>query len=136
MWLQCKFRVNANSIAQHLIQKWNNDKCQCECKKYRGSKKDYRWNPSTSICENNRYLESAVDDSVIVCNEIISVTSSLSINMANTLSTNVTSIVSVNSNDKKKDINWNVTFCTRFLINHITIYICHYLLSLWKTLLW
>ena len=38
-------------------QNWNNDKCQCECKKCCTCKKDYSWNPSTCLCENSRYLE-------------------------------------------------------------------------------
>ena len=36
-------------------------------------KKNYGWNSSTCICENSRYLKSIVDDSVVVCNEIINV---------------------------------------------------------------
>ena len=35
-------------------------------------KKDYNWNPSTCIYENSRYLRSIADDSVIMCDEIIS----------------------------------------------------------------
>ena len=38
-------------------------------KKCHTCKKD----PSTCICENSSYLKSIVDDSVIVCDEIISV---------------------------------------------------------------
>ena len=34
-------------------------------------KKDYSWNPSTCICENDKYLKRFVDDSKIVCDEII-----------------------------------------------------------------
>ena len=35
------------------------------CKKY------YSWNPSTCICENDKYLKRLVDDSKIMCDEII-----------------------------------------------------------------
>ena len=57
------------------------------------AKKNYGWNSSTCICENSRYLKSIVDDSVVVCNEIINVGDSAWTNLANTISTNVTSTV-------------------------------------------
>ena len=56
-------------------------------------KKNYSLNPSTCICENNAYFKSIVDNSVIVCDEIINVTDSVS--------TNVMSTVSINADDKK-----------------------------------
>ena len=65
------------------------------CKKY------YSWNPSTCICENSMYLKSFADDSAIVCDEIISATGTILRNLANTISTNVKSTVSINSDDKK-----------------------------------
>ena len=43
------------------------------------------------------YFQSIVDDSVIVCDELISV----STNVTNTILTNVTSIVSIKSDDKE-----------------------------------
>ena len=58
-----------NSTTCDWNQKWNNDKCQCECKKYCTCKKDYSWNLSTCICENGKYLKSII--SVGVCDEII-----------------------------------------------------------------
>ena len=36
-------------------------------------KKDYVWNPATCNCENGKYLASIVDDSEIICDEIIDV---------------------------------------------------------------
>ena len=33
-------------------QWWNNNKCQCECKKRHVCEKDCIWNPSTYNCEN------------------------------------------------------------------------------------
>ena len=44
-----------NRATRNSIQKWNNDKCQCECKKYRMCKKDYSWNHSKCICKNGTY---------------------------------------------------------------------------------
>ena len=35
------------------------------------AKKDYNWNPSICICENERYSKSNADTSVLVCDEII-----------------------------------------------------------------
>ena len=34
-------------------------------------KKNYVWNPATSNCENGKYLTSIMDDSAIICDEII-----------------------------------------------------------------
>ena len=68
-------------------QKWNNDKCHCLCKECHTCKKDYSWNPNTCICENSRHLESILDDSVIVCDEIINVAESVSTNVTNTIPT-------------------------------------------------
>ena len=35
------------------------------------AKKNYIWNPNTCICKNRKYLASNIDDSVIMCNEVI-----------------------------------------------------------------
>ena len=34
-------------------------------------KKDYVWNPSTYNCENGKYLATIMDNSVIMCDEVI-----------------------------------------------------------------
>ena len=39
-------------------QWWNNDKCQCECKKHHICEKDYIRNPATCSCEDGKYLAS------------------------------------------------------------------------------
>ena len=57
----CKF----NSATYNSNQKWNNKTCQCECKNYHKCQKDYSCNPSTCICENDKYLKSIADTSVI-----------------------------------------------------------------------
>ena len=54
-------------------KKWNSKTCQCECKNYRTQIKDYSSNPSTCNRENNKYLKSIADTSVIACDEIMSV---------------------------------------------------------------
>ena len=75
-------------------QKLDNDKCQCECKKYRTCKKDYSWNPRHF--ENVKYLKSIGDTSVIVCDKIINATDNVSINVTNTILTNMTNTISTN----------------------------------------
>ena len=52
-------------------QCWNNDKCQCECKKIHVCDKDYVWNPDIFNCGNGKYLASIMDDSVITCDGVI-----------------------------------------------------------------
>ena len=37
-------------------------------------KKYHIWNPATSTCENGECIESTIDDSVIMCDEIIETT--------------------------------------------------------------
>ena len=54
-----------------LDQWWNNDKCRGGCKKQHVCEKDYLWNPFTCNCENGKYCTSIMDDSVIMCDEII-----------------------------------------------------------------
>ena len=66
---ECECQLDGKKI--NTNQWWNNDKCQCECKKRRVCEKDYIWNPSACSCENGKYLASIMDDSLTICNEII-----------------------------------------------------------------
>ena len=84
--------------------------------------------PNTCICENSKYLKSIVENSVI-CDEIVSVTDSVSTNETNMISTNVMSTVSINSFDKKVRYIDLLYFAHFFIGNHIAIYDHHYLLS-------
>ena len=43
--IQCKCKRKFDGGKCSLNQKWNNDKCRCECKKYDICEKDYIWNP-------------------------------------------------------------------------------------------
>ena len=65
--------VNVNLMVEIVIQIkwWNNGKCWCECKKHHVCEKDYVWNYATCNCENYKYLASIMDDSAIMCDEII-----------------------------------------------------------------
>ena len=64
---KCKFdgrKCNSN-------QWWDKDKYRCECKKHNVCEIDYVWNPFSCNCENGKYLASIMDDSAIVCDEVI-----------------------------------------------------------------
>ena len=58
--------------------------------------KDYNCNPSACVCEICRYLKSIVDNSVILCREIIKVVDSASKNVSKCCAN-----VSINSDHKK-----------------------------------
>ena len=45
----CKCRLDA--IICNNKQRWNKDKCRCECKELIDSDKGYAWNPSNCGCE-------------------------------------------------------------------------------------
>ena len=116
-YISCDYKFKFSSTTCNLNQKLNNNKCQCDCKKYYTSKKCYIWNPSTCICENSRYLKDIADNSVIFFNKIVSVKDSASTNVTNIVPSNVTNTVPtnfvstlsisimfaapINSNDKK-----------------------------------
>ena len=94
------------------------------------------------ICDNSKYLKSIVDDSVIECDEVINFRDSVSTNVTNTISKNVTVTVPINSDDKKVRYKMDYYIFHTFLIvviyitinitNNITIHHRYYLLSLRK----
>ena len=66
------YHKNANVGRKCNSDQWyNNDKCQCECKKRHVCEKDYIWNPSKCGCKNGKYLASIMDDSAITFDEVI-----------------------------------------------------------------
>ena len=69
--IPCECKCKFDSTKCKSNQLWNNDKCRCECKKHHVCKKGYVWNPSICSCENGKYLASIVDDSTIICDEVI-----------------------------------------------------------------
>ena len=52
-------------------QRWNKNKCRCECKKDHVCGKGYLWNTSKCICTNGKYLARIMSDSTITCDGII-----------------------------------------------------------------
>ena len=65
---ECKCKVDGRTC--NSDQWWNNGKCQCDCKKHHVYEKDYVWNPATCSCDNGKYLESIMDYSAIICDEV------------------------------------------------------------------
>ena len=57
----CRFKSKNDSKTCNLNKKTNNNKCQCEYKRYRTCKKDCSWNPLSSIFENAKYLQNIAD---------------------------------------------------------------------------
>ena len=83
------------SIVQHIIQikngimkHVNDSKIYCQCKK------DYIWNPSTCICENDKYFKSIGVQWNYKCY-------SVSTNVTNNILINITRTVSINFDHKK-----------------------------------
>ena len=67
----CKCKCRFDERKCNSDQRWNNNKCWCECKKRHVCEKDYVWNPATCNCENGKHLASIINDSAITCDEII-----------------------------------------------------------------
>ena len=65
--------VNVNLMEKkcNSDQWWNNDRCQYGCKKHNICEKYYIWNLPTCSCENGKYLASIMDNSAIMCDEVI-----------------------------------------------------------------
>ena len=61
-YISCEFKCKFAVAKYNSNQRWNNDKCRCECKKHHICEKDYVWNPATYNCENGKYLSSIIDD--------------------------------------------------------------------------
>ena len=81
--IACNCKCKFDSRKCNLNQKWNNSKFQCQCKnlkEHHVCKKDYIWSPATCSCKNDKYLASTIDDSVIMCDEIIEETKTVKTN--------------------------------------------------------
>ena len=52
----CKCKCKFDGRKGNSDQKWNNNKCWSECKKYHICEKDYIWNPATCSCEKEKFL--------------------------------------------------------------------------------
>ena len=68
--ISCKWKWKFDETTCNPIQWLDNYKYRCECKKHI-RKEDCVRNPSICICENGKYLASIMDDSAIICDQII-----------------------------------------------------------------
>ena len=88
-YISCKCECKFGATKSNSKQKWNRNKCLCECKnpkEHQVCEKGRIWNPTTISCENGKYPGSTADNSVITCDEIIDMTKSTSIKTATTKS--------------------------------------------------
>ena len=65
--IPCDYKCKFNSTICNSIQNWNNETCQCDCKKYCKCKNDYSWNATTCICEKSKHLKHIANNLVIAC---------------------------------------------------------------------
>ena len=120
--------VNANTIVQRAI----------EIRIKNGIMKDVKVIVESIVCAKNRYLKSIVDNSVIVCNEIVSITDSVSTNVISSVPANVTSNVSINSDNKKIRYKMNCYNLQMFMLVVILLFlitiICYHYTKHWSKL--
>ena len=69
--ISCECKCRFDGRKRNSDQWWNNDKCCCKCKTRDVCEKNYVWNPATFSCENGKYSASIMDDSTIICDEVI-----------------------------------------------------------------
>ena len=69
--MSCKCKCRFDGRKCNSDEWWNNNKYWCECKKRHVYEKDYVLNPDTCSCENGKYLASTMDNSAIMCDEVI-----------------------------------------------------------------
>ena len=74
----CECKCKLDGTKWNSNQWCNNNKCRCECKKRHLCEKDYVWNPATCNCENGKYLASTINDSAIICDDVIDADAKLS----------------------------------------------------------
>ena len=100
--------------------------------------KDVKVSVESIVCAKNRYLKSIVDNSVIVCNEIVSITDSVSTNVISSVPANVTSNVSINSDNKKIRYKMNCYNLQMFMLVVILLFlitiICYHYTKHWSKL--
>ena len=70
-YISCECKCKFDGRKCNSDQWWNNNNCQCECKKCHVFEKSYFWNPFTRTCKNEKYLVGIMDDSAITCDEVI-----------------------------------------------------------------
>ena len=93
-------------------QKWNNDKCWCECKnseKHNAYKKRFYLKSSYMYLPNSWYAASTIDDFVITWDEIIDAAVSISTNLNCCVPLYAVNIASTNFDDK--NVRHKMNYC-------------------------
>ena len=67
----CECKCKYDGRICNSDQYWKNNKCRCECKKHGAYEKIYLWNPAICSCENRKYLAIIMNDSAIICDEVM-----------------------------------------------------------------
>ena len=63
----------SKTLPKHISRecKCRFDESRCECKKHNVCEKDYVWSLARCNCENGKHLASIMDNSAIMCDEVI-----------------------------------------------------------------
>ena len=70
-YISCEYKYKFGRRNCNSDQWWNNYKCSRESKKREKCEKEYIWNSAACNCENGKHLASIMEDSAIMCDEII-----------------------------------------------------------------
>ena len=96
--------LNANSVVEHVIKIKSGIMINANAKCFM-FKKDYSCNACSCICKNSRYLHKTFfDDSIILCDETMNVTYTVSIILTNAKSANVTRAIPNATNTKPTNV--------------------------------
>ena len=69
--ISCEYVCRFDGTKCNSNQWWDNDKFGCECKKIMYVKKIIFGILEKYICENGKYLAGIMDDSMIICDEVV-----------------------------------------------------------------
>ena len=119
--ISCKSECKSDGRKCNSNQKWNNDKCRCECKnpkEHHVYKEDYIWNPATCSCENSKHFASINDDSAIMCDETIETTKTVPTKIVQTKT------ISKKSASRNFYILLAILLITKTLLITVSIYSC------------
>ena len=108
---QSEYKCKLNGKERNSDQLWNNDKCQCEYKKYHVFEK----NPPTCSCKNRKSLASVMDDSAIICDEVIDGDADTQAKLQDEAKSNGKEIKIVRANFNEKNITYKTQICLFFL---------------------
>ena len=113
--LSCKCKCKFDGRKCNSDQLWNNDKCWYKCKKNHIHEKDYVWNSATCSCENGKYF---MDDSAIVCDEVIDADAEAESNDETNSYNKETETVTTNFNERKQPVKSKTLLA---FLNHYSI---------------